>query len=345
MHAASETEIAELSGAYNAADGVIRGRADTLFSAFFSLLPTLTVLSDRERLTSFETGAFILHRVVPLCAVLPDTPAQVATVLRICARLNVPVVTRGAGTGIAGGAIPIADVVLLMMTKLNAILEIDAAARLARVQPGVRNIAVSDAVAHLNLLYAPDPSSQIVCLIGGNVAENSGGVHCLKYGLTTHNIRRAQCISVDGEAITIGSHALDTPGYDLLALLTGSGGMLVANVFHAGDGNLHPCIFYDGTITGEAERSEKLGGKMLKICIEVGGTITGEHGVGIEKLKQMCVQFRAHELAMFHAVKEASDPARILNPEKGIPLLKRGSERGGMHASTGRIIHNNIPRF
>ena len=500
MHAASASEIAEF--------GATKDRADALFSAFSSLLPTLTILTDRERLTPFETDAFISHRVVPLCAVLPDTAAQVADVLRICARLNVPVVTRGAGTGIAGGAIPLADGVLLVMTKLNRILEIDAAARLARVQPGVRNLAVSDAVAHLNLFYAPDPSSQIVCSIGGNVAENSGGVHCLKYGLTTHNIRRAQCVTVDGDAITIGSHALDAPGYDLLALLTGSEGMLavitevtvkltpspsvvetllaafstveqaaecvgeiigagiipaalemmdqmvvqacerfmaagfptdakalllceldgsveevaaetaavrnilehmgateirratddearaklwrarkgafaalaniqpdyytidgtiprrclpevlaryaalgaeygmlVANVFHAGDGNLHPCIFYDGTVAGEAERSEELGGKMLEICIEVGGTITGEHGVGIEKLKQMCVQFRAPELAMFHAVKEAFDPTRILNPDKGIPLLKRCSEWGGMHASAGRIVHNDIPRF
>jgi glycolate oxidase len=494
--------------AQTAPQGQTDKSVDALFLAFSSTLPTLTVLTDRERLTPFETDAFISHRVVPLCVVLPDTEAQIAQIMRICARLGVPVVTRGAGTGIAGGAIPLADGVLLVMTKLNKILAIDGAARIARVQPGVRNLSVSDAVTHLNLFYAPDPSSQIVCSIGGNVAENSGGVHCLKYGLTTHNIRRAKCITAEGDAVTIGSHALDAAGYDLLALLTGSEGMLavitevtvkltpspsvvetllaafstveqaaecvgeiigagiipaalemmdqivvqacerfmaagfptdakalllceldgsaeevaaetdalrsilersgateirragddvaraklwrarkgafaalaniqpdyytidgtiprrclpevlrryaalgaqygmlVANVFHAGDGNLHPCIFYDGKIAGEAERSEELGGKMLEICIEVGGTITGEHGVGIEKLKQMCVQFRSAELAMFHAVKEAFDPNRILNPDKGIPLLKRCSEWGGMHASAGRIIHPDIPRF
>jgi glycolate oxidase len=480
-----------------------------------SIRPPVHLIVDEERLRPFETDAFISHRALPLCAVLPESEAQVADILRSCRARGVPAVTRGAGTGISGGAIPQPDGVLVVLTKLNQIKQIDALARTATVGPGVRNIAVSDAAKPYQLFYAPDPSSQLICSIGGNVAENSGGVHCLKYGLTTHNVMAARVVFSDGAAIDVGSRALDVgsraldaPGYDLLAVITGSEGMLgliteitvklhaepqhvktvmaafasiddaaaavgqiigagvipaalemmdkivveacekfmsanfplnaealllieldgtapevdeayanveavlqachaqeirsakdeaereklwrarkgafaalatvspdyytidgtiprrclpdvlrryaalakeygmlVANVFHAGDGNLHPCIFYDGTKPGEMERSEELGGKMLEICVEVGGTITGEHGVGIEKLKQMCVQFRAPELAMFHAVKTAFDAAGILNPGKGIPALKRCSEWGGMHVRDGRLPHADIPRF
>jgi glycolate oxidase len=479
-----------------------------LLADFSRITPSLNVIADDERLKPFETDAFIGHRATPLCAVLPQSESQVADVLRACAARGTPVVTRGAGTGISGGAIPDADGVLVVLTKLNEVRKVDVLARAATVGPGVRNLAVSDAAKPFGLFYAPDPSSQLICSIGGNVAENSGGVHCLKYGLTTHNVLRVRAIASDGGLMEIGSHALDAPGYDLLALMTGSEGMLgliteiavklvpepehietllaafatvkdaanavgqiigagvipaalemmdkmvvaacekfmaagfpldaealllieldgeresvaeemaavkavlnacnaqeirvaadaaareklwrarkgafaalatirpdyytidgtiprrclaevldryyalaseynmlVANVFHAGDGNLHPCIFYDANTPGEMERSEELGGKMLEICVEVGGTITGEHGVGIEKLRQMCVQFRTAELATFHAIKAAFDPAGILNPNKGIPTLKRCSEWGGMHVREGKIPRSDIPRF
>jgi glycolate oxidase len=479
-----------------------------IVSDLSKIAPPLNLIADIERLKPFETDAFIGHRATPLCAILPDTETQVADILKVCAARNVPVVTRGAGTGISGGSIPHADGVLVVLTKLNSVKNIDVLARTATVEPGVRNLAVSDAAKPFGLFYAPDPSSQLVCSIGGNVAENSGGVHCLKYGLTTHNVMRVRAIASDGAMLEIGSRALDVSGYDLLAVMTGSEGMLgliteitvkltpepehietllaafptvndaanavgliigagvipaalemmdkvvvgacekfmsagfpldaaalllieldgvqeevaeqmvqvnailrdchaqeirraedavareklwrarkgafaalatispdyytidgtiprrcladvlmryealareynmlVANVFHAGDGNLHPCIFYDATKPGEMARSEELGGKMLEICVEVGGTITGEHGIGIEKLKQMCVQFRLAELAMFHAIKKAFDPAGILNPDKGIPTLKRCSEWGGMHVRDGQMPRSDIPRF
>jgi glycolate oxidase len=479
-----------------------------ILSELAAISPPLSIIADDERLHPFETDAFISHRALPLAAVLPNSEEQVADVLRACRDRGVPVVTRGAGTGISGGAIPLTDGVLLVMTKLNRILALDPLLRQATVQPGVRNLAVSDAAAAHGLFYAPDPSSQMICSIGGNVAENSGGVHCLKYGLTVHNILRVRMVTSDGDALEFGSAALDAPGYDLLALINGSEGMLgvvteitvklvplpehvetllaafasvsdaatavsriigagiipaalemmdklvieacerfmaagfptdaaalllceldgsraeveagleqvtavlhacnareirraqseaereqlwrarkgafaalatirpdyytmdgsiprrcladvleryaalgkqygmmVANVFHAGDGNLHPVIFYDANVAGEMERSEELGGKMLEICVEVGGTITGEHGVGVEKLRQMCVQFRAPELEMFHAVKRAFDPAGILNPDKGIPTLKRCAEWGGMHVHEGKMAFPEIPRF
>ncbi|MEO8102867.1 MAG: FAD-linked oxidase C-terminal domain-containing protein [Betaproteobacteria bacterium] len=479
-----------------------------LLADFSRIRPPLNVIADRERLRPFETDAFISHRAIPMCAVLPEREAQVADILRSCSARGVPVVTRGAGTGISGGAIPRDDGVLVVLTRLNAMGNVDTQARTACVGPGVRNLAVSEAAAPHGLFYAPDPSSQVICSIGGNVAENSGGVHCLKYGLTTHNVMQLRVVLSDGEVITVGGRSLDAAGYDLLALMTGSEGllgliteivlkltpqpehvetllaafasvndaanavgriigggvvpaalemmdrmvivacerfmsagfpldaealllieldgvreevaeqlaqvegvlracdareirrarddaereklwrsrkgafaalatirpdyytidgtiprrclpevldryyalaqeygMMVANVFHAGDGNLHPCIFYDAAVPGEMERSEELGGRMLEICVEVGGTITGEHGVGIEKLRQMCVQFRPDELAAFHAVKAAFDPAGILNPGKGIPELKRCAEWGGMHVRDGRLPRADIPRF
>ena len=479
-----------------------------LLDDFSRINPALAVIADEERLRPFETDAFISHRAVPMCAVLPETEAQVAAILKSCSARKIPVVTRGAGTGISGGAIPRDDGVLVVLTRLNQIKEVCVLARSACVGPGVRNLAVSDAVAMHGLFYAPDPSSQLICSIGGNVAENAGGVHCLKYGLTTHNVLQLRLVLSHGEVATIGSRALDAAGYDLMAVVTGSEGMLgliteivvkltpqpahvetllaafpsvndaatavgriigagvipaalemmdklvveacerfmsagfplnaealllieldgaaeevaeqceavekilrechaqeirramddvereklwkarkgafaalasikpdyytidgtiprrclpavldryyalaeeyglmVANVFHAGDGNLHPCIFYDANTPGEMERSEELGGKMLEICVEVGGTITGEHGVGIEKLKQMCVQFRDKEIAAFHAVKAAFDPSGILNPGKGIPELKRCAEWGGMHVRDGVMPRADIPRF
>jgi glycolate oxidase len=479
-----------------------------ILSQLSLIKPRVTIVADEERLRPFETDAFISHRVLPLLAAMPDSEEQVAQILRICRDHGAPVVARGAGTGLTGGAIPHQDGILLVMTKFNHICNVDAGLRQVTVQPGVRNLAVSEAAAPHGLFYAPDPSSQIICSIGGNVAENAGGVHCLKYGLTTHNIVRVRIATSDGDILEIGSRALDAPGYDLLALIIGSEGMLgvvtevtarllpipqhvetllaafasvkdaatavgdiigagiipaalemmdklvieacerfmaagfptdaaalllceldgareevagelervkaimqacgarevrsaqseaereklwlarkgafaalatirpdfytmdgtiprrclaevlerydelgrqynmmVANVFHAGDGNLHPVIFYDANVPGEMVRSEELGGKMLEICIEVGGTITGEHGVGIEKLNQMCVQFRKPELEAFHAIKQAFDPAGILNPDKGIPTLKRCAELGGMHVHEGKMPFQEIPRF
>ncbi len=471
-------------------------------------IPGLAVIADEERLRPFETDGFIQHRALPMCAVLPVDEMQVCEVLRRCRDFSVPVVTRGAGTGISGGAIPHDEGVLLVLTRMNAIQTVDPSARSVTVGPGVRNLAITEAAQPHGLFFAPDPSSQVVSSIGGNAAENAGGVHCVKYGLTVHNILAIRLVLGDGSVAVLGSRALDAPGYDVIALAIGSEGMLgaiteviakltpqptnietllaafdsvtdaatavgeiiaagvtpaalemmdkmvieacertmsagfptgatalllveldgtpaeveedrarvraclancgateirsatsvldrerlwkarkgafaalatirpdyytvdgtiprrmlpevlrrydqlaaeygmlVANVFHAGDGNLHPCIFYQGDRPGEMERAEELGGKMLEICVEVGGTITGEHGVGIEKLRQMCVQFRAPELAMFHAIKAAFDPDGILNPEKGIPALKRCAEWRGMHVRGGVVPRSEIPRF
>jgi glycolate oxidase len=482
-------------------------RAETL-AALRAIRPPLQIVTDDEGLKPFETDALIAHRETPMLAVLPDSEEQVRGVVRCCRALGVPVVSRGAGTGISGGAIPRRDGVLLVLSRMREVKRIDVLARIATVEPGVRNLHVSDLAAPYGLFYAPDPSSQSICSIGGNVAENAGGVHCLKYGLTTHNVLAVRAVEGDGDVIEVGSHALDAPGYDLLALLNGSEGNLgvitriavrllplpertetllaafpsvrqaaeavgeiiaagivpaalemmdrivieacerfmglgfpqdaealllaevdggaeeaaeglalvravlercgateirvaaseaererlwkarkgaftalatilpdyytmdgtiprrclpdvldriielsaeyrltVGNVFHAGDGNIHPCIFYDSSRPGELERAEEFGGRILELCIEVGGTITGEHGVGIEKLRQMCVQFRAPEIAAFHDVKHAFDPDGILNPGKAVPTLKRCAEWGGMHVHGGRLPRPEIPRF
>lgn len=491
-------------GAAAAAPGI---RTRTL-EALGAVRPALAIVSDDEGLRPFETDAFIAHRETPMLAVLPESEEQVRAVVRACRRLGVPVVTRGAGTGISGGAIPRSDGVLLVMTKMRAIVSLDAVARTATVEPGVRNLKVSEIAAPVGLFYAPDPSSQSICSIGGNVAENAGGVHCLKYGLTAHNLLALRAVDADGDVLEAGSLALDVPGYDVLALITGSEGnlgvvtrvcvrllplpertetllaafasvrqaaeavgeiigagiipaalemmdrivieacervmamgfprgaealllaevdggaeealealaavrailghcgasevrvasgamererlwkarkgaftalatilpdyytidgtiprrrlpdildrvyalaadygLMVGNVFHAGDGNIHPCIFYDANKAGELERAEELGGRILEACVEAGGTITGEHGVGIEKLRQMCVQFRAPELAAFHDVKRAFDPDGILNPGKAVPTLKRCAEWGGMHVRAGQVPRPDIPRF
>ncbi len=476
--------------------------------ALRALRPPLTVIADEEGLRPFETDALIAHRETPLAAVLARDEADVRAVVGACRDLGVPVVSRGAGTGISGGAIPHRDGVLLVLSRMREVIALDPEARTATVEPGVRNLRVSEEAAPHGLFYAPDPSSQVVCSIGGNVAENAGGVHCLKYGLTTHNVLAVRAIDGDGEVLELGGHALDAPGYDLLALITGSEGnlgvitrvvvrllplpertetllaafasvreaaravgeiigagivpaalemmdrvvieacersmalgfprdaeallltevdglgdearealgavrailercgateirvaaddaqraalwksrkgafaalatilpdyytidgtiprrclpdvldhvyalaaeygMTVGNVFHAGDGNIHPCIFYDANRPGELERSEELGGRILERCVEVGGTITGEHGVGLEKLRQMCIQFKPAEIAAFHDVKRAFDPRGILNPGKAIPELKRCAEWGGLHVRDGRLPHPDIPRF
>jgi glycolate oxidase len=472
------------------------------------LLPAEAILTSEEDLRPYECDGLSAYHRLPLLVVLPETIEQVQAILQLCHQEHVPVVARGAGTGLSGGALPLPDGVLLSLAKFNRILDIDPLNRTARVEPGVRNLAISEAVAPHGLFYAPDPSSQIACTIGGNVAENSGGVHCLKYGLTVHNVLQVKLLTIEGELLTLGSRGLDAPGYDLLALMNGSEGMLgiiieitvrllprpqqtrvimagyndiadageavgaiiaagiipaglemmdnpairaaeafvhagypeeaaaillceldgtqeevqeqsaqveqllhqsgattlrvaqdeqeqlllwkgrkaafpavgrispdyycmdgtiprkrlpevltrigemskeyklpVANVFHAGDGNLHPLILYDANHPGELERTEELGGKILELCVEVGGTITGEHGVGMEKINQMCVQFKPVELEYFHAVKESFDSNRLLNPGKAVPTLHRCAEFGAMHVHHGQLPHPELERF
>jgi glycolate dehydrogenase FAD-linked subunit len=479
-----------------------------IIKALNNILPSDSVLYEEEDLRPFECDGLSAYRRLPMVVVLPDTTEQVQQILQYCVQQEITVVARGAGTGLSGGALPIEEGVLLSLAKFNNILDVDAQARTARVQPGVRNLAISQAVDVDDLYYAPDPSSQIACTIGGNVAENSGGVHCLKYGLTVHNIAQLKVVTIDGELLTIGGSGLDSAGYDLLALLTGSEGMLavivevtvkllpkperaqvilaafdnvvkagtavgniisagiipaglemmdklaikaaedfvhagyptdaeaillceldgtnaevsehvlqvhdivknsgatevrtakdeqermtfwkgrkaafpavgrispdyycmdgtiprkrlpevlktmaelsieynlpVANVFHAGDGNLHPLILYDANIPGELERTEEFGGKILEMCVAVGGTITGEHGVGMEKINQMCVQFNSPELTQFHAVKYAFDEKCLLNPGKAVPTLHRCAEFGAMHVHHGKLPHPELERF
>ena len=466
------------------------------------------LLSDAEDVRPYQCDGLSAYRALPWIVALPETIEQAQNVLRLCHRHGVPVVARGAGTGLSGGALPLENGVLMSLAKFNRILEVDPRNRLARVQPGVRNLAVSQAAALHGLYYAPDPSSQIACTIGGNVAENSGGVHCLKYGLTVHNILAVKLLTINGELLELGTGGLDSPGYDLLALVTGSEGLLgvivevtlrllaipqtaqvllaafdsieqaagavaaiigagllpaglemmdnlairaaenfvhagypveaaalvlcemdgmeaqvtadlaraveilktmgaievrqarseaernrlwagrkaafpavgrlspdyycmdgtiprrrlgevlsgisrlsqqfglaVANVFHAGDGNLHPLILYDANRPGELERVEELGGRILELCVAAGGTITGEHGVGMEKIDQMCLQFSRQELAQFHAVKAAFDSKGLLNPGKAVPTLHRCAEFGAMHVHLGNLPHPELERF
>jgi glycolate oxidase len=476
--------------------------------ALQSLLPADAVLHAQEDTRPYECDGLSAYRQTPWVVALPPRVEEVQEILRYCHEYNIPVIARGAGTGLSGGALPRDNCLLLSLAKFNRILDIDPLNRTARVQPGVRNLAISEAAKQFGLYYAPDPSSQIACSIGGNVAENSGGVHCLKYGLTVHNIQQLQLLTMDGELITVGGSGLDSPGYDLLALLTGSEGMLgiiteitvkllpiperaqvllaafdetskagesvgaiisagiipaglemmdnlairaaedfvkagypteaaaillcemdgsneevsldvmkvrklllqcgatevhtatseqerlqlwkgrksafpavgrlapdyycmdgtiprkqlpfvlqrinelsqeyglaVANVFHAGDGNLHPLILYDANKPGELKRTEEFGSQILELCVEVGGTITGEHGVGIEKINQMCVQFQPLELEQFHRVKAAFDPEGLLNPGKAVPTLHRCAEFGAMHVHHGKLAHPELERF
>jgi len=473
-----------------------------------AILPASAFLTAEEDTRPYECDALTMFRELPAAVALPDTESQVAAILARCHAARVPVVARGAGTGLSGGALPHHDGVLLSLAKFRRIVVIDPLTRTAVVQPGVRNAMITEAVAPHGLYYAPDPSSQIACTIGGNVAENSGGVHCLKYGLTVHNVRRVRGVLTSGEIVEFGGDALDGPGYDLLALIHGSEGMLAviteitvkltpkpqaaqvalaafddvtkagnavaavigagivpaglemmdqaatraveefvqagypldakavllveadgtpeevaadmadirtvladagatqirvskdeaqrllywsgrkaafpavgrltpdyccmdgtiprkaladvlqrieelsrkhglrcANVFHAGDGNLHPLIFFDANVEGETERAAAFGAAIGELCIEVGGTITGEHGVGVEKLAQMCVQFRPAELECFLGIKAVFDPHGLLNPGKGVPTLHRCAEFGKMFVHHGRLPHPEIPRF
>ncbi|RZL64077.1 MAG: FAD-binding protein [Variovorax sp.] len=471
-------------------------------------LPAHALIWHAEDTTPYECDGLTAYRARPLVVALPETEAQVAAVLRICHGLGVPVVARGAGTGLSGGAMPHAQGVTLSLAKFNRILKIDPVSRTAIVQCGVRNLAISEAAAPFNLYYAPDPSSQIACTIGGNVAENSGGVHCLKYGLTLHNVMRVRGFTAEGEAIEFGGEALDSPGLDLLALVVGSEGMLAVttevtvklvpkpqlarcimasfddvrkagdavaaviaagiipaglemmdkpmtaavedfvkagydldaeaillcesdgtpeeveeeigrmtavlrgcgataiaistseeerlrfwsgrknafpasgrispdymcldstiprkrladillaiqqmekkyrlrccNVFHAGDGNLHPLILFDANDPDELHRCELFGADILETSVAMGGTVSGEHGVGVEKLNSMCVQFTAAENEMMFGVKRAFDPAGGLNPGKVIPTLQRCAEYGKQVVRGGRLPHRDLPRF
>ena len=473
-----------------------------------AILPPSALLTAAEETTPYECDGLTMFRELPAAVAIPENEAQVVAILTRCHAARVPVVARGAGTSLSGGALPDKRGVLLSLAKFRRIIAIDPLACTAVVQPGVRNLAISDAAAPHGLFYAPDPSSQIACTIGGNVAENAGGVHCLKYGLTVHNVRRVRGVLITGEIVEFGGDALDCAGYDLLALVNGSEGLLAvtteitvkltpkpqmaqvvlaafddvgaagtavaaviasgivpaglemmdrkatraveefvhagypldaaavllvetdglpdevaadmadltrvlreagatairvskderermllwsgrkaafpavgrlspdyycmdgtiprralagvllriealsdefklrcANVFHAGDGNLHPLILYDANIPDESQRAEAFGAAICELCIEVGGTITGEHGVGIEKLPQMCVQFRPAELERFLGVKAAFDPQSLLNPGKGVPTLARCAEFGKMHVHHGKLPHPELPRF
>jgi glycolate oxidase len=477
-------------------------------AALADCVPSHALLSRREDTVPYECDGLTAYREQPLLVVLPETEDQVAAVLRTCHRLNVPVVARGAGTGLSGGALPHRLGVTLSLAKFNRILGVDPLARTATVQCGVRNLAISEAVARHGLYYAPDPSSQIACTIGGNVAENSGGVHCLKYGLTLHNVMRVRGYTVEGEAVEFGSEALDCAGLDLMSVLVGSEGMLAittevtvklvpkpllarcimasfddirkagdavarvigdgiipaglemmdkpmtaavedyvhagydldaeaillcesdgtpeevdeeigrmvevlrasgavaitvseneaqrlkfwsgrknafpasgrispdymcmdstiprkrladillaiqamekkyglrcANVFHAGDGNLHPLILFDANDPDQLHRCELFGADILETSVQLGGTITGEHGVGVEKLSSMCVQFAPAELELMHALKRAFDSKELLNPGKVIPTLQRCAEYGKMHVKRGLLPFADIPRF
>jgi glycolate oxidase len=483
--------------------------APDIGAALREVLPAETLLLSAEERRPYECDGLTAVRALPRVVVLPRTEAEVEQTLRTCCRLGVPVVARGSGTGLSGGATPHPQGVLLSLARMNQILAVDPANRLARLQPGVPNLKVSDAARPYGLYYAPDPSSQVACSIGGNVAENSGGVHCLKYGLTVHNVMGVAGFTISGERVVLGGGAaLDGPGLDLLALVIGSEGLLLIvtevtvrlipkppvqqlvmasfptvhaaadgvaaiiaaglipaalemmdrkasqavepfvhagydltaaaillveadgtaaevrdqisdieqvlrqhgagalrvsaseaerlrlwsgrknafpaagrlspdyycmdgtiprkhvgrvldaiaameqryglaclNVFHAGDGNLHPVIMFDSNLPGAWERAERFGAEILELCIEVGGTITGEHGVGLEKINSMCVQFSPAERAAFTAVKEAFDPHALLNPGKVIPTLSRCAEYGRMHVHAGQLPFAGLPRF
>ncbi|WP_457350439.1 FAD-linked oxidase C-terminal domain-containing protein [Roseateles sp. P5_D6] len=486
----------------------LAARRAALIAALAPLLPAYALLHQAEQTTPYECDGLTAYRQRPLAVALPETEAQVAAVLKACHRLGVPVVARGAGTGLSGGAMPHEAGLTLALAKFNRILSLDPLSRTARVQCGVRNLAISEAAATHGLYYAPDPSSQIACTIGGNIAENSGGVHCLKYGLTLHNVLRLRGFTAEGEAIEFGSEALDAAGLDLLALVIGSEGMLAvitevtvklvpkpqlarcimasfddvrkagdavaaiiaagiipaglemmdkpmtaavedfvhagydldaeaillcesdgtpeevaeevakmeavlqasgatrcqvsadeaqrlkfwsgrknafpasgrispdymcmdstiprkhlatilldiqqmekkyglrcANVFHAGDGNLHPLILFDANDPDQLHRCEAFGAEILERSVALGGTVTGEHGVGVEKLNSMCVQFSTEEREQMLALKRAFDPAGTLNPGKQIPSLSRCAEYGRMHVKRGLLAFPELERF
>jgi glycolate oxidase len=489
-------------------DQTVLVRRAEIVAALRELLPGERVIDSAEERRAFECDGLSAYREMPMVVVLPSTVDQVAKVMRYCRDEKIKVVPRGAGTSLSGGALPLADGVLLGLSKFNRVLEIDVANRCAVVQPGVTNLGISDAVRHLGFYYAPDPSSQIACTIGGNIAENSGGVHCLKYGLTTNNVLGIEMVTLDGEIIRLGGKGYDAAGYDLLGVMTGSEGLLgvvtevtvrilpkpptaralligfpttedagqtvadiiaagiipggmemmdkpaihaaedfvkvgypldvealliveldgcaaevdhlierveaiaqknnaastrisntenerlafwagrkaafpavgrispdyycmdgtiprkalpkvlarmremseryglrVANVFHAGDGNLHPLILYDANKPGELAQTEAFGADILRLCVEVGGVLTGEHGVGIEKRDLMGVMFDEVDLNQQQRLKCAFDPDGLLNPGKVFPTLHRCAELGRMHVHGGAVPHPDLPRF
>jgi glycolate oxidase len=476
--------------------------------ALSRVLPASALLVRREDTAPYECDGLTAFKAVPMAVVLPENEAQLVAVLKVCHELGVPVIARGAGTGLSGGALPHRLGVTLSLAKFNQILKVDPLSCTAVVQCGVRNLAISEAAAPYGLYYAPDPSSQIACTIGGNVAENSGGVHCLKYGMTLHNVLKVRGFTAEGEPVEFGSEALDAPGIDLLAVVIGSEGMLAVttevtvklvpkpelarcmvasfptiesagsavasviaqgivpaglelmdqrmtavaedyvhagydlsaaalllcesdgteeevadevaamkrvleesgasrievsqdeaqrlkfwsgrknafpasggispdymcmdstiprkrlaemllaiqameskyqlqcvNVFHAGDGNLHPLILFDANDRDQFRRCELFGAEILEASLKLGGTVTGEHGVGVEKLNSMCVQFSSAELEQFVAVKRAFDPAGMLNPGKVIPTLARCAEYGKMHVHRGMMPFPELPRY
>jgi glycolate oxidase len=488
-------------------DTVLKRRA-AIVAALKRLVPGEGVIASEEAMRPYESDGLTAYRQLPMVVVLPETTAQVSAVLAYCHREGVKVVPRGAGTSLSGGALPLGDGVLLGMAKFKRIREIDFDNRVAVVEPGVTNLAVTQAVEHAGFYYAPDPSSQIACTIGGNVAENSGGVHCLKYGMTTNNLLGCELVLMTGEVVRLGGKHLDAGGYDLLGIVTGSEGLLgviteitvrilkkpqsaraaligfnksedggecvariigagiipggmemmdrpaihaveefvhagypldvealliveldgpraevdhllervqeianacravtcrvsnseeerllfwagrkaafpavgrispdylcmdgtipraklplvlqrmqemsakydlrVANVFHAGDGNLHPLILYDANNPGELERAEQFGADILRLCVEVGGVLTGEHGVGVEKRDLMPVMFSEIDLNQQQRVKCAFDDKSLLNPGKVFPTLHRCAELGRMHVHAGRVAFPDIPRF
>jgi len=489
-------------------DQAVLGRRERIVAALRTIVPGEGVIAAEREMRPYETDGLTAYRQLPMVVVLPETTQQVAEVLRYCHDEDIKVVPRGAGTSLSGGALPLADGVLLGMAKFNRIREIDFDNRVAVVEPGVTNLAVSNAVVDAGFYYAPDPSSQIACTIGGNVAENSGGVHCLKYGMTTNNVLGCEIVLMTGEVLRLGGRHLDASGYDLLGLITGSEGLLgvvtevtvrllkkpetaravlvgfpssedagecvsriiaggiipggmeimdgpaiaaveafvhagypldvealliveldgppaevdhlitrveaiardcravsckasrseeerllfwagrkaafpavgrispdyycmdgtiprarlplvlkrirelsekyglrVANVFHAGDGNLHPLILYDANVPGELEKTEEFGAEILKLCVEVGGVLTGEHGVGVEKRDLMPVMFSEIDLNQQQRVKCAFDSKGLLNPGKVFPQLHRCAELGKLHVHAGKLPFPDIPRF
>ena len=489
-------------------DGAVLERRERIVAALRTIVAGEGVIAAERELRPYESDGLTAYRQLPMVVVLPETTQQVAEVLRYCHDEGIKVVPRGAGTSLSGGALPLADGVLLGLAKFNRIREIDFENRVAVVEPGVTNLAVSNAVADAGFYYAPDPSSQIACTIGGNVAENSGGVHCLKYGMTTNNVLGCEIVLITGEVLRIGGKHLDASGYDLLGLITGSEGLLgvvteitvrilkkpetarailigfpssedagecvsriigagiipggmemmdkpaihaveefvhagypldvealliveldgpaaevdhltervdkiandcravsckasrseeerllfwagrkaafpavgrispdyycmdgtipraqlprvlkrirelsekyslrVANVFHAGDGNLHPLILYDANIPGELEKTEEFGAEILKLCVEVGGVLTGEHGVGVEKRDLMPTMFSEIDLNQQQRVKCAFDAKGLLNPGKVFPQLHRCAELGKLHIHAGKLPFPDIPRF
>src|SRR6187397_3132296 len=489
-------------------DAAVLARRADIVRDLSAIVPGEGVIANEREMRPYESDGLTAYKQLPFLVVLPETTAQVSRVLRYCHDNNIRVVPRGAGTSLSGGALPLADGVLLGMGKFNRVREIDFANRAAVVEPGVTNLAISQAVAHEGFYYAPDPSSQIACTIGGNIAENSGGVHCLKYGMTTNNVLGCEIVLITGEVICIGGKHLDAEGYDLLGIITGSEGLLgvvtevtvrilkkpetarallvgfpssedagecvsriigagiipggmeimdgpaiaaveeyvhagypldvealliveldgppaevdhliervetiardcratsckasrseeerllfwagrkaafpavgrispdyycmdgtipraqlplvlkrmkemsakyglrVANVFHAGDGNLHPLILYDANTPGELEKTEEFGAEILKLCVEVGGVLTGEHGVGVEKRDLMPAMFNEIDLNQQQRLKCAFDAEGLLNPGKVFPTLHRCAELGRMHVHAGRLAFPDLPRF